>query len=402
MAQSKEYGLDLMNEIKAMGQSLIASLNNNDEVERVSVGLSDLISQSLVELLEELKEQANKILSAIASSQSVINTLLGLLASLQELDAFLLVFSKTSLIFLNKSRLKRKCLLLQHNIRAKGTQLLGIVTLALLSLPNTRKGGGGILGTGTYTSLNDGSGEPTTYSIGNMYYYGINRPKNVQLAFAKFLEAAESGDDNAMVATAKCYINGHGIEQNVQVAKTWLTKAATTAASSSTNNSGSSTNTTLGNPAAKTELAALLITNVQSSSSEAQMKIFLQTKLPVSPVTGRSSAPRVGRDRDGGEEKGVRNTEAASSSSFNLNPKSTKAAIKNISIKATIDNDDEDVGDENEVEGEDKEEFVEHDQQLQEATRLLLDAASQGYTEAQSKLGDLFQLGDDFEQAATW
>ena len=94
-----------------------------------------------------------------------------------------------------------------------------------------------------------GHADHMMYSSGHAYYYGIEL-RNLSLAFIRFQEAAEVGDSDAIMMLVRCYSCGHGVERNVKVAQEWLLQGVQA-----------------GSPAAKTQLASLLLVDNPDANS---------------------------------------------------------------------------------------------------------------------------------------
>lgn len=101
------------------------------------------------------------------------------------------------------------------------------------------------------------------YEDGIQYLHGIGVPKNNTLAYAFFLEGAESGDVSCMERVAQCYQLGVGVNIDIDAAQKWLQRGIG-----------------LGSSGAKCKLALLLITEVQGSDIDAEdREVVLQHAL---------------------------------------------------------------------------------------------------------------------------
>lgn len=355
--------------------------SNNKGLDRVSKSTRLGLVSILGEVLNEIQEQSNKIAGAIKVSKSCFVALQSVHDLLKEIQTFMDDCDKKSfVVFLNKASFKTHDKDLRSNLRAKTTQLTSSVTIAMLSQPkttNSRVSSGIGLGNviiDTVEAVNaagsmNGKAFATAkaassagalqdnslglmYTAGYMFYHGIGRPRNFTLAHQKFLEAAEIGDSDSMSMVARCYLNGQGVEADMHSARMWLSKGAIA-----------------GSNRARTDLAVLLLAELPHSTA-----LMVPKKL-----SNRANAESTSYSQ--GDEDNL------------LRLFHTNSIID--SSKEMTEGDEYDHALE-----EEKQQAIEWS--VAQALRLLLDAASECYTEAQMQLASINEAAGNFADAIKW
>jgi hypothetical protein len=182
-------------------------------------------SQELItkidEILVDVEEQAHRIEETMVTSSTVFGNLKSLCHSIQEVHEFFTILNETKIMFFAKSKLNKRLLLLQQNLRQKCTQLLTSVSLELFKIQELAA-----------TKIPEVKQEVkvnkdvlTECLEGHKFYYGIFTQINYERAFKHYIYAAERGNLDAMVAIGDMYCNGQGIAQDSQSASAWYQRA---------------------------------------------------------------------------------------------------------------------------------------------------------------------------------
>lgn len=355
-----------------------------------------LLTNLLGEVLHELTDQGTKLHQAVKASKICFTNLQGLSEVVKEIADFVRECESVAVFFLAKSRLKRKDSTLRTTLRARATQLQSSIVLCMLSQPSARRGGGSV-GLGNVVisaassadaSATSGSASPRTsapssssnvheidashFSSGHMFYHGIGRPRNWSAAFYKFLEAAELGDPDAMAMCARCYLQGQGTEVDAEQGRVWLSRAALA-----------------GSNAAKVDLAIVLLAEVPSDGAAvvaAAQQQQQQQQQHGKQATAAPSKAQVASIRTGlgGFRQALRSL---------LSPASPGAN----SPRHHHQGDD---GEEDEEEERERQQAIEWG--VGEALRLLLEAAGDCYTEAQTLLAGIQLSAGQTAEALRW
>ena len=223
-----------------------------------------------------------------------------------------------------------------------------------------------------------GHADHMMYSAGHAYYYGVGRPRNLSLAAIRFQEAAEVGDSDAMMMLVKCYSHGHGVDKNMKQAHHWLHQAVVA-----------------GSPAAKTQLASLLLVD---SVKSPETGTFLRDYM---------LSTKSGKDLIESSSNSVSNS---SSSSSSQRWKGLRRQTLGPMVSAFISDahDDSDASIVQSLSAEDSNSLsailTEHERDIycKEGVTLLLDAAADGDLNAQCNLGLVNQEAGNLEDAYKW
>ena len=363
--------VDLLQRLKTRVKVAGNSLDNVSKSTRLS------LTVLLGEVLTEIQEQGlSRVAAALRSSKACVSQLDGILATLVEIQDFLgeVENQQSLIIYLNKSRFKRKDQQLRTNLRAKATQFTSALTLLMIQQPGLGRARGGGMGAGSVglgnvtiasssdpasttrstSAITSSSSSATAdtsslgmiFNTGHCFYYGIGgRSRNYSTAFAKFFEAAELGDADSMAMLARCFLHGHGCEKDAANARLWLSKAAAA-----------------GSNAAKTDLALLLLSEVPETMTASQMPHKLSS----------------------GTDLGFTKADESSMRSF-------RSAIF---TGGSTEQDDL------AIDASERQKAV--DWSMGEALRLLLEAASECHTEAQTQLALINEAGGSFADALKW
>jgi hypothetical protein len=183
---SNDPNVLLIKEVTTLAERLRAAAMESSKLTKLK-GSSELITR-IVEVLTEIDQQSSKVLLAMRTSPTVENDLNLLREALLKVEDFFGSVNKAHW-FTSKYKLRVAMQNNHQTLRARCTQLLAGVSLALLSKSSD-----------IYTSALN-------------YFYGINgSPLNYSFAFERFLRAADEHESNAMVMVAKCYLNGWGVD----------------------------------------------------------------------------------------------------------------------------------------------------------------------------------------------
>lgn len=179
---------DAIEQTKAMAASLRDSARDTKKLEKIK-GNEELMHR-IDEVLVEIEQQSSKIVAAIKINKSVLHDLTMLNDVMQEIVEFFAAVQK-AFMFMSKSRLKLRMQNLYQSLRSRLTQVMAAVSLALLTEKPAKE-----------------APSPTVsseiYRLGLSYYYGLHgKPLNYTFAFEKFVQAAEYGEEEAMIMTAR-------------------------------------------------------------------------------------------------------------------------------------------------------------------------------------------------------
>lgn len=191
------------------------------------------------------------------------------------------------------------------------------------------------------------------YQLGISHMYGLDgRPVNYTVAAQYFEHAASNGNTEAMTLLSKCYLNGHGVEQNESKGMEWLVQAANSKVC----------------PHAKNELAMLIIANLREGYPSCVIDYCASLLEGETHTSRRRFENQVAMNSNGGVGRGAGQASTAPAAA---GP---------------------------EGQGHGKGDYY----GVEEAIKLLLDAASDGCVDAKSNLGSLYEEAGDLEQAASW
>ena len=455
----------LVSGVRQLAGTLLTQANDLSNLDQIGKGKRVLITTQIGETLTHLQDQGGKLLSAAKNSKTCFTNLQSLHLTLQETQKFFSELKDVTAVFLVKRKMKQKCTELANTILAKRTQLFSSVTMALVSGPMGGRGVGSqklppgvkvvskvgaagsasgasasgasdvdmrssrntvvssaasasspasseVTGTtglaglaidvgtnpvaGTSAHFDEeervalhGHADHMMYSSGHAYYYGIGRPRNLSLAFIRFQEAAEVGDSDAIMMLVRCYSCGHGVERNVKVAQEWLLQGVQA-----------------GSPAAKTQLASLLLVDNPNANSETAL--FLRDYISSTPA--------------GAELKNASHSTSSSSGSSKKWKGLHRKTLDHMQIAALagdVNDDNSDAISQMGIGGETRKGgagaggdddmssslmLTEHERDIycKEGVTLLLDAASDGDLNAQCNLGLVNQEAGNLEDAYKW
>lgn len=338
-SKEDEERLQLIDRTKQLAVTTLAEAKANVKLGNIK-GSADMINR-IEEVSRDLEAQTKNILATMKSSALVVELLDTLRISLEEIHFYFEIVDKAG-IFTSKAKLKRAMEKHYQTLTARCTQLLATVSLELLT----------------------DKPEPVSpqvsselFNMGLNFFYGINgKPKNYTYAFEKFVQAAEFGEENAMIMTGKCYLKGYGVDTNEDAGWKWLEKAANSERF----------------PQGKTELAILIVEKLKERNPRV-IKDFVRQLMQ-------------DQDEDAEPHDGK----------LVLNAIQKLKAMSHKKARPPRDDDDE--------EDEDDEpsalDFLEQD--LQTAIMLLLEAARQGHVEAKTHLGMIYEEAKDIDQAVKW
>ena len=374
---------------KLKGQvATAAGLDSVSKVTRV------LLTNLLGEVLHEMTEQGTKLHQAVKASKSCFTNLQGVSEAVAAIGDFVRECDSVTVFFLAKSRLKRKDQTLRTTLRAKATQLQSSIVLCVLSQPSARRGGSmglgnAVIGAGSVADAGAAStasprsppaGSPgfssssreidgSHFSSGHIFYFGIGRPRNWSAAFYKFLEAAELGDADAMAMCARCYLQGQGTEVDAQQGRVWLSRAAL---------AGSNT--------AKVDLAIVMLAEVPSSDGATVVAAAQQQQQQGRQASARPTKAQVASIRTGlgGFGQALRSLLAPASPGADSPQKYQQG------------------GGDDDPESEERARQQAIEWGVGEALRLLLEAASDCYTEAQTLLAGIHLSAGHTAEALRW
>jgi hypothetical protein len=329
---------EVIESVKRIANALRDDADNQKKLKAIK-GNEELL-QRINEVMVEIDLQSSKIVAAIKINKNVLQDLTMLKEVMVEIQEFFVAVQK-AFMFMSKTKLKLRMQNLYQSLRARLTQVMAAVSLALLTDKPIK--------------------EPTPkvsseiYRAGLNYYYGIHgKPMNYTFAFEKFIQAAEYGDEDAMFFAAICYLKGHGVDDNYDTALHWLERASSTGRC----------------PQAKTEIAKLIIEQIKKESESA----IADSLHPTSQYQNVMKSPRTSRQ-------------------------SLRASISRFSVASGEGGEQQ--GTYRDEDGD--EDYAEQDEQdIQYAMKLLLEAATEGHVEAKTVLGTVYEEAGDLEQGAKW
>lgn len=333
---------EVIDSVKRIANNLRANAEDQKKLKAIK-GNEELLHR-INEVMVEIDLQSSKIVAAIKINKNVLQDLTMLKDVMEEIQEFFVAVQK-AFMFMSKTKLKLRMQNLYQSLRARLTQVMAAVSLALLTEKPVK--------------------EPTPkvsseiYRIGLSYYYGINgKPMNYTFAFEKFVQAAEYGDEDAMIFAATCYLKGHGVEEHYDSGLHWLGRAAISGRC----------------PQAKTEIAKLIIEQVKSENPDAILD-------SLNPTSQHENVMKTPKTRSSGQSL------RASSATSRFSVVSGESGGDQ---QSTYRDEDEDgMGGQEE-------------QDIQHAMKLLLEAATEGHVEAKTVLGTVYEEAGDLEQAAKW
>ena len=177
--------------------------------------------------LDEIRENKTKILESL-EGPAVFTNAGNFLQTVQEFQEFFNSFDKL-MYYKFKGQVKKKLQLINLIFSSRWNHFMTSVCLNINLKPPLEK-------------------STTFYDEGLKYLHGIGVPRNLNLAYAHFLEGAESEDVQCMTSLAQCYHLGLGVESDIDAAQRWLQRAIMK-----------------GSADAKCSLALLLISEIQDS-----------------------------------------------------------------------------------------------------------------------------------------
>lgn len=336
---------EVIDSVKRIANNLRDNADNQKKLKAIK-GNEELLHR-INEVMVEIDLQSSKIVAAIKINKNVLQDLTMLKDVMEEIQEFFVAVQK-AFMFMSKTKLKLRMQNLYQSLRARLTQVMAAVSLALLTEKPVK--------------------EPTPkvsseiYRIGLSYYYGINgKPMNYTFAFEKFVQAAEYGEEDAMLFAAVCYLKGHGVEEHYDTGLHWLGRAASTGRC----------------PQAKTEIAKLIIEQIKSENADAIVDAL-------NPSSQHENVMKTPKTRASGQSL------RASSATSRFSIVSGESGGDQQSTYR--DEDDDGTG----AMGGQEEQDIQH------AMKLLLEAATEGHVEAKTVLGTVYEEAGDLEQAAKW
>jgi hypothetical protein len=244
IVSSEIDGVQLINDTKELAVKLIESAQEHTKLG--SIKGSDELILKLDELLNEFREQTDKIEETIKTSRTVFHNLKSLHVTMVDVKQYFEDVNNSRTLMFSKSKFKRQIQLLYQTLRSKCTQLMTSVSLVLLS--------------GKPVEEKPSAPNSELYTLGLNYYFGLaGRPKNYTRSFEKFIQAAEQGDADAMCMVSKCYLNQQGVEADPEAGLEWLVRAI---------------NTGRGCNYAKNELAMIIVDRLKEQNPLALREYF--------------------------------------------------------------------------------------------------------------------------------
>lgn len=189
-------------------------------------------SQELIvhihEVLRDIDEQSSKILLTINTSNTVYDKLQSLSDSINDVSTFFEEVKGTKFMFFAKGKLKRHMVLHYQQLKSKCTDLMSAVSLELLTNKDL------ILDTPEPAPKPvEPAPSPTPavnveekYMEGCRRFYGIDCPKNFNIAFDLFSYAAERDHTKSMVMLGEMYKRGYSVDADENKCINWLEQAA--------------------------------------------------------------------------------------------------------------------------------------------------------------------------------
>jgi TPR repeat protein len=220
-------GDDLVRRTKRTVEDLRGAANEHHKLTLLK-GSQDLVS-NIHEVLRDIDEQSGKILVTIRVSTTIYNKLQSLLDAVNEVSVFFEEIKGTKFMFFAKGKLKRHMVIHYQTLKAKCTDLMSAVSLELLTNKDI------ILDTPEPVAVSPPKPAKVEdpyvrleeqYMDGCRSFYGIDCPKNFNIAFDCFLYAAEKDHLKSMVMLAEMYQRGYSVSQDENVCIKWLEQAA--------------------------------------------------------------------------------------------------------------------------------------------------------------------------------
>lgn len=367
--------IDILDETLLLALQLKKCAENNQKLSALK-GYEELLNK-IAELVLELNAQTEHIVTAYSTASSVRNGLHSLHTTLLDIHDLFDEIENTAVFFMNKSRFKRKMKHLETSLRTKSTQLTTSITLELMlasksssanivesvsqpiaveksieTAPTSRKR----LAKPPPAIPNTKSADIRSDTVVNrqlpLYYlhlYGISGlPRNLSHAFAAAIQAASTGDLEAMALVSLSFKEGYGVPIDLRRARVWLEAAAT-----------------LGHPEAIFQLAESIICEVKNKRSACQR--ILGTSMDTIDLAKRSDITATQSQLSG--------RHVSSDSSDLIESKSHFESTENETETETDD-------------------FL-----MQRAMSLLLEATEKGVSSASTTLGSLYEEIQDYERA---
>jgi TPR repeat protein len=173
----------------------------------------EAILEKMLEVINEV-DAHHKRIAATLTTPSVYVALKGLCESIGDCSKFLEELDRRRFLITGKSRLRREMLFQQQAVRNRCTQLMTAVSLALADRPSLFP-----------LTMSDDELDQT-YIRAIKAYYGIECPRNIQLASRLCTSAAEHGHTPSMLLLSQLLEEGLGVEIDVAKARQWLELAA--------------------------------------------------------------------------------------------------------------------------------------------------------------------------------
>jgi hypothetical protein len=348
---------DLITEVRELSDATVKlqKLKGNEE-----------LTNKLDEVLSEIDTQFDKIIATVHSSDMVYTHLKGLRATIEKIYQFFEDLQQTRVLFFAKGRLRKQMILHYNSLRHNCTQLMASVSLELLSKEPDHPP--------PSEPLPDLTNQELEREVleGHKFFYGIHKFKNYLRAFKHYVYAAERDHLDAMIMVGLMYQHGYGLDQDLSKAIAWYKRAEA-----------------LGSANAKYCLAFLILDEV---TDRRPLPLSLTTDSTPSPLPSLQLRVDLFRAKyhilDG-------HSVFSSQSERNHSPPafaSAGAAPHRLSLPKNDREEGTEEGDE---------EMIREDQ-LQRATKLLMEGAEMGCTNAQTALGQLFEMEDDYEAAKRW
>lgn len=191
-------------------------------------GSSELIS-NIHEVLRDIDEQSGKILLTINSSATIYDKLKSLLDTINDISAFFEEVKGTKFMVFAKGKLKRHMVIHYQQLKSKCTDLMSAVSLELLTNKDllTPEPVSMAAPVPVNAPIDDSALLEQKYLDGCFSFYGIDRPKNFNIAFDLFLYAAEKDHLRSMIMVAEMYSRGYSVESDENICINWLERAAT-------------------------------------------------------------------------------------------------------------------------------------------------------------------------------
>lgn len=335
---------------------------------------SEELIRHIHEVLRDIDEQSSKILLTINTSTTVYDKLQILSDAVNDISNFFEEVKGTKFMFFAKGKLRRHMVLNYQQLKSKCTDLMSAVSLELLTNKDL------ILDTPEPAVVNSVAPAPVDpyvrleekYMDGCRSFYGIDCPKNFNIAADLFMYAADRDHTKSMVMLAEMYKRGYSVEQDENICINWLERAAS-----------------LGSSAAKYHLALKMTIQVRFACDDdfcgdchnLRISMFF-TQLPIDI-----------------------NSNPANFEEFSTlsEPEQFRQVISSLDVKSTMKAFDAALDSRHE-EKENEERTLEDARfhVIHRAVQLLLSSASDGHVEANTELGQSFEVVGDYEEAAQW